>query len=1145
MSYLDRKDLLSADLRNRVISTKGAIKYYNTDKNIAYIYMKLVTENEDGAEKQIQKDEASNYNVTITVKKRGNDIKEVVGVLSDDIVDETCAIYKFILPSEFTDQVGECVCETVVKNNDKELVMNTFVYSVKPDMLTGLNGEIITDPDFPVLKKLIEEVKETAQTVNNIDNVNVSDTKTYSNKKIEEKFNGVSSQIKDIAKDLLLEGERLYLKKLDGTKMGLGVVLPTGVGEVSYITPEDFGAVGDGITDDYNAFKELMEYLDTVTYAYLEFGKNKVYKINRYIGDGISPTATRFIIQNKNYLQINGNDSKIVFNGNFQQTAGDLFAGGYYSTKHTVGFTILGCNNVNINNLEIDGQSNLSTIDNVIDSESADNNGFVILACNNVKLSNIYSHNFTCDAFIVGDGDVNIDNSVIRKLSENVQIDNCKFEYGARNSVTVGCVKNVSFNNCIIRNAGLSNGSFPMFAPGLCVDIEPDFGLGDGLASEPTNITFYNCDISNGKGGILASPQPFVYNVTFDTCLLKDYKGDKTYSINIDSQNTHIKNCEIILYKELYVDRYDERGTTYFTNNDIKVYDCPLIVEDTDSESPVIFENNRIRLYQTDSSKTYYPIYNSSNLLIFRYNQVYFDDSLTSNIVLLKGCRECIGNYYTTNRTTGRPFAIDYEFARVVHGEIFAPDTGYVELFDGSSSYDFKDKQYSNVYQSLSDNRLETNDKTIVGAINEVKSYVSNGKVLIASALTDKGIPTLATETFESMADKILQITGGDVVVPPEVNKPPVISNINSVGYFDGTFELTWVCTDDENDSLTFELGYGESFVRINPVKSVDNYTYHGSGLSVGDNTRVIKVSDGTNTVSSSSFVITIPEPEEEPIPPTEKYIRISPTSYVISDDNVNSVTINFVTDVTLTNLKISTDGGNTYTDVSSFTQTSCVVSIANMQNGRYSCLLKGTYGEEPPIVAEIPVDGLHTWVVSNEGTSTTLWSDKSGKGNNLVLENFASTSTSGFNGGKLMIPKSSYERVVLNANEVKTLIIGFDSHELASGYNTYLFDCRNTANVYSFFNGNGAINDDTYMGHTLQLITASGITNVSNNNKVTSSHKVLCSTLDNNFTGRCSLFNKNTGSESLGCSVKCVIAYNRVLNDEEKIQVYNYIDKL
>ena len=41
-----------------------------------------------------------------------------------------------------------------------------------------------------------------------------------------ERLNGVDSQIKDIAKDLLLENGKLYLKKSDGTKLGDGVILP-------------------------------------------------------------------------------------------------------------------------------------------------------------------------------------------------------------------------------------------------------------------------------------------------------------------------------------------------------------------------------------------------------------------------------------------------------------------------------------------------------------------------------------------------------------------------------------------------------------------------------------------------------------------------------------------------------------------------------------------------------------------------------------------------------------------------------------------------------------------------------------------------------------------------------------------------------
>lgn len=47
--------------------------------------------------------------------------------------------------------------------------------------------------------------------------------------------------------------------------------------------------------------------------------------------------------------------------------------------------------------------------------------------------------------------------------------------------------------------------------------------------------------------------------------------------------------------------------------------------------------------------------------------------------------------------------------------------------------------------------------------IEELFQSVGNGKELIASALTDKGIPTLATESFEEIARKILSLNSGEV----------------------------------------------------------------------------------------------------------------------------------------------------------------------------------------------------------------------------------------------------------------------------------------------------------------------------------------------------------------------------------------------
>ena len=114
------------------------------------------------------------------------------------------------------------------------------------------------------------------------------------------------------------------------------------------------------------------------------------------------------------------------------------------------------------------------------------------------------------------------------------------------------------------------------------------------------------------------------------------------------------------------------------------------------------------------------------------------------------------------------------------------------ELETNKADKTYVDEQISNVsidlsdYQTKSDNTLTTDVKTITGAINEldtnktdktyvdqqisnintelaeVKQSVSNGKSLIASAITDKGIETLSDATFQTMADNIGLIESGE-----------------------------------------------------------------------------------------------------------------------------------------------------------------------------------------------------------------------------------------------------------------------------------------------------------------------------------------------------------------------------------------------
>ena len=207
MSILDKKHILTIDLDDSSIEYSKKIFFYNTDKNISNLYVKIKKNNDDGVGVELSANDLKDITVKLTaIKPKTNQTREIIGILTEELTDQSCAIYKFELLQEFTDQVGSVVCEFELSNASGEKVtIDAFSYRIKESKLTGLNAEIESNPDLPVLKQLIKEVKETAQTVNNIDNTNVSDIKTYSNKKIEEKFSTVSTQIKDIANKFTTE----------------------------------------------------------------------------------------------------------------------------------------------------------------------------------------------------------------------------------------------------------------------------------------------------------------------------------------------------------------------------------------------------------------------------------------------------------------------------------------------------------------------------------------------------------------------------------------------------------------------------------------------------------------------------------------------------------------------------------------------------------------------------------------------------------------------------------------------------------------------------------------------------------------------------------------------------------------------------
>ena len=130
---------------------------------------------------------------------------------------------------------------------------------------------------------------------------------------------------------------------------------------------------------------------------------------------------------------------------------------------------------------------------------------------------------------------------------------------------------------------------------------------------------------------------------------------------------------------------------------------------------------------------------------------------------------------------------------------------------------------------------LKTTAKAdIVSAINELFQSVSNGKQLVANAITDKGVKTLATDSFTTMSNNISKIdTGNDIMVD---GKP-----------IDKEFELISV---GEKTTMQNSLPY--SFLNGSAVVFNNELHILGGGDSSSDHTKHYKFNGTTWTQVST-----------------------------------------------------------------------------------------------------------------------------------------------------------------------------------------------------------------------------------------------------------------------------------------------------
>ena len=175
---------------------------------------------------------------------------------------------------------------------------------------------------------------------------------------------------------------------------------------------------------------------------------------------------------------------------------------------------------------------------------------------------------------------------------------------------------------------------------------------------------------------------------------------------------------------------------------------------------------------------------------------------------------------------------------------------------------------------------LETNNKTIIGAINEVFTSASNGKKLIAQAITGKGVETSESDTFSTMAKNISDIpsTSGESITTDEINFLKAIKKKTKLSY------LFYYYPDSEIEGM-FDTSnitdMGSMFsncanLKTIPLLDTSNVTNMGYMFNLCTSLTTIPLLDTSNVTNMKSMFYNCPNLKTIPLLDTSNVTNMS-----------------------------------------------------------------------------------------------------------------------------------------------------------------------------------------------------------------------------------------------------------------------------
>ena len=314
-------------------------------------------------------------------------------------------------------------------------------------------------------------------------------------------------------------------------------------------TPEDFGAVGDGVTDDTQAFIKMFANCKNIEIP------NKTYLVR-----GVFDT-------NHDSHTLDGN---FLIDGLLEPQANTTIVGKTGATIKVIAnnkksYNILTFKN---DNIDISGVNFVGDRDTHTGDKGEYGFGISILESSGIRISNCTFRDFW------GDGICTLARSATpAKSSMNVYISGCTFENNRRQGLSICYGENYTIENCVFRT---TKGALPESG----VDVEPA-----GTTWYAEDITFSKCTFENNNStGIICDGQyGTVKGIKIVDCICKKNKTGEYYfnqcsdievlrceAYPTDYWCAGMNNCSNITFRACNFD--NKKIIKYGTNTNINVY---------------------------------------------------------------------------------------------------------------------------------------------------------------------------------------------------------------------------------------------------------------------------------------------------------------------------------------------------------------------------------------------------------------------------------------------------------------------------------------------------------------------------------------------------------------------------------------------